>query len=242
MRPCDFQQVAESLCPDQRRGGGCLWQQCSIDALRKLGKYRGHVIQAACMLGVPGKVHCRRLRRGYTNLSTCGVHATHRDFIHTLAGNEADADLAAEDRPSISSNQHLEFLRTMVRGAVELGRREKTCTVGQVLLCHQGRNELFSWQASQCTVFRRHDDVELAFRRGEIPLRHQPRQRLRGCVGRSTQHPPRLDGGEMMAPARGETIEQLSSTGLLGVRFHTRKMPLIGLYSKSFRIRSDSCV
>src|SRR5690606_6308704 len=102
------------------------------------------------------------------------IQGTNWHLINTLAGDERDTDPATDNWPTVPGEEHLEFLRAMMRGAVKLGSRQQAGVIGESLLRHQCRNELLGRQAAQRTVFRGNDHVELALGRGEVPLLDLP--------------------------------------------------------------------
>lgn len=114
------------------------------------------------MVGIANKLKSRGLRGSDSHAPTWTVLLDERRAGEIVPGNELDAYFTTNDRSAVLRKHHLECLRTMMSGAMELRCAEQRDIIGLTEIIHQLWDELLRRQATEASVLRGDDDVEAA--------------------------------------------------------------------------------
>lgn len=117
-------------------------------------------------------------------------------------------------------------------------RRQQTFIEGPVSPCHQRRDELLCRKTTERAVFRRHNDVKPARRRGNLTLWAQLVQRLSGGFRGDIKRLPGIGRGKVVAPGRGELVDVIPCGYGFRFRFHSVNVSFVDTLRKRNRQQS----
>ena len=126
-----------------------------------------------------------------------------------MARGEFDADFAARERAPILSDHHLEALRPIMSGPMDLGSAEKRDVVALAQVIHKLRDELLGRQAAEVPILRGNDDVKTAKWSGSLAAALKAAKRRSYGGQRDAEGFAGVLRREVISPSRGERADEV---------------------------------